>query len=155
MAAVAFVAVFAWLILGSSEVPRGVSRSAAGPNEAVEIEIRRLLDARARALVARDEKGWLAGLDSGERLLAGQRGSYRNLRDMAVARYTYKLRSRPPARDLSTVLKTWDGRLERFYPGGRGDPAAWQAASWVVVHRLIGPVHSGQFRRLLRRGGPI
>jgi hypothetical protein len=94
VAALAVAVVAAWLVLGS-EAPGGGSRPA-GPvspsGAGLAAGIQASLDARARALLAGDERGWLAGLDSGRRLRAGQRRLYRNLRNLSVADYSFRLR---------------------------------------------------------------
>jgi len=52
--------------------------------------VREFLDARAGALLAGDEDGWLVGLDADQELVVGQRRIFGNLRRMRTVHYAYR-----------------------------------------------------------------
>lgn len=72
---------------------RPVSDPASRPTPAPTAEslVRTFLDARARALLAGNEHGWLVGLDADRELLAGQRQIFGNLRRMKTVHYAYRV----------------------------------------------------------------
>lgn len=53
--------------------------------------MRNFLDARARALLAGDQDGWLVGLDDDRELTTGQREIFGNLRRMKTVHYVYRV----------------------------------------------------------------
>ncbi|MGH3646548.1 MAG: hypothetical protein ACRDTM_05165 [Micromonosporaceae bacterium] len=68
--------------------------------------VKRAVDARAKALLAGDEKGWLAPLDSGnKKLVADQRRIFQTLREMEISRYAYHVGLSSGKNLTSAVLK--------------------------------------------------
>lgn len=146
------------LLLGCLLVAPGCSApSADDPGTGA---IQRVLDRRADALLDRDERGYLAAVDPAAReLLAAERRTYRNLGDVPVRSWEYRLRDverdgpratahaelryrmagydRSPVTSARTLeLAERDGRwyVTADRPGAAGVQQLWQQGAVDVVH---------------------
>lgn len=90
--AVVLAAGIAPMTAGPSE-PRPVSHptSRPTPQPTAESLVRNFLDARATALLAGNEDGWLTGLDADRKLIVAQRQIFGNLRRMKTVHYAYRV----------------------------------------------------------------
>ncbi|MFC8830267.1 hypothetical protein ACFT9I_33630 [Streptomyces sp. NPDC057137] len=145
-------------LLGCLLVASGCSAPTA--TDAATGAIQRILDRRADALLDRDESGYLAAVDpAADDLLAAERRTYRNLTDVPVRSWEYKVRdvdrsgtratasaelryriagydSAPVTSARTLELTERDGRwyVTADRPGEGGVQQLWQQGAVDVVH---------------------